>query len=255
MLQAKSLGFESVFVNTGNAHGVGKLPYMPVNTQLPQAPSCDKRSKKQSTQHEAGSCSAATCNRAARRSRRRARGSTRESTARRSSRAGARSSSPRRGSSSPTVHLLTSNQTRLVRLAQFIQAEEAAVGINVVIEPTDTATANARAAAGTYDAYLGGFSGSPDTDRNIFQFVATPGSFNWSGYSNPRVDLILANARKADKKKAIATLYHAALKIVLADRPVIYLYHPIVYAAVAANVSGVQLPFDALLRVAFARYR
>ncbi len=156
---------------------------------------------------------------------------------------------------SPTVHLLTSNQTNLLRLAQVIQAEEAAVGINLVIEPTDTATANTRAATGNFDAYLGGFSGSPDTDRNIFQFVATSGSFNWSGYSNHRLDLILANARMAMKKKAIATLYHAALQIILADRPVIYLYHPIVYAAVATNVSGVQLPFDTLLRVAFAQYR
>ena len=39
-----------------------------------------------------------------------------------------------------TVHLLTSNTTALLRLAQFIQAQEAAVGINVVIDSVDQPT-------------------------------------------------------------------------------------------------------------------
>ncbi len=49
------------------------------------------------------------------------------------------------GIQNPTVHLLTSliNDDRVV--AQFIQAQEAAVGINVVIDSTDTATGAARA--------------------------------------------------------------------------------------------------------------
>jgi len=256
VLHTKSLGFESVFVNVGNTNGVGKLPYAPVSTQLAASaelrhafeeaidrntlsrvvfggdvqPGCTPFAPTSPGFDPSIHCTPFNL-------------------------AGAKKLVAASGIVSPTVHLLTSNQTDLLRLAQFIQAEEAAVGINVVIEPTDTATANSRAAAGNFDAYLGGFSGSPDTDRNIFQFVATSGSFNWSGYSNPRLDLILANARMAMKKKAIATLYHAALQIILADRPVIYLYHPVVYAAVAANVSGVQLPFDTLLRVALAQYK
>lgn len=255
-LQTKSLGFESVFVNMGNAHGVGKLPYAPVSTELSSSPelrhafeeAIDRNTLSRVVfgGHVQPGCTpfAPTSP-----------GFDASIQCAPFDPAGAKRLVAASGIVSPTVHLLTSNQTDLLRLAQFIQAEEAAVGINVVIDPTDTATANTRAAAGTFDAYLGGFSGSPDTDRNIFEFVATSGSFNWSGYSNPRLDLILANARKAMKKKAIATLYHAAQQIILADRPIIYLYHPIVYAAVAANVSGVQLPFDTLLRVAFAQYR
>jgi peptide/nickel transport system substrate-binding protein len=153
------------------------------------------------------------------------------------------------------VHLLTTNQSDMVRLANFVQLQEAAVGINVVVDPTDAATANARTTAGNFEAYLGSWSGSPDTDRQFFQFLATHGSLNMSGYSNPRLDHILANARKATNPKSLARLYGAAQQIILADRPAIYLYHPIVYAAVAANVSGVQLPFDVLLRAASAQYR
>ena len=52
------------------------------------------------------------------------------------------------GFPNPTVHLLTPNATDCVRLAQFIQAEEAAVGINVVIDspttPADVGAAEQR---------------------------------------------------------------------------------------------------------------
>jgi peptide/nickel transport system substrate-binding protein len=256
VLNVQSLGFVGVFVNMGNAHGTGNLPYSPVGTQLASSPTLrqafeeaiDRKAMQRVVfeGHVLPGCTPISpvspafdpsirCTPF--------------------SPAGAKKLVAVSGIASPTVHLLTPNQTVMLVLAQFIQAEEAAVGINVVIDQTDTATASARVAAGTFDAYLGGFSGSADTDRNIFQFLATSGSFNWSGYSNQRLDLILANARKATNPKAIATLYHAAQQIILADRPVIYLYHSIIYAAVAANVNGVQLPFDTLLRVAFAQYK
>ena len=65
--------------------------------------------------------------------------------------------------------------------------------------------------------------------------VATSGSRNYSGYSNPRLDLILANARKATTPKALATLYHVAQQILLDDRPIIFLYHSVRYAAVSTR--------------------
>ena len=58
------------------------------------------------------------------------------------------------GVASPTVHLLTSNTTTNLVLAQFIQAEEAAVGINVVIDPADNPTALARELSGSFDTAI-----------------------------------------------------------------------------------------------------
>ena len=142
-----------------------------------------------------------------------------------------------------------------LRLAQFIQAEEAAVGINVVIDSTDFATSLSKADAGTYDTFLIGWSGRVDPDGNIYQFVATTGSQNDSGYSNPRLDLILANARKAATAEARATLYQAAQQIILQDRPLIYLYHAVTRAGLAKQLQGVKLYPDTLLRVAFAQYK
>ena len=159
------------------------------------------------------------------------------------------------GVSSPTVHLMVPTGTVPLRLAQFLQSEENAVGINVVIDSTDFVTSLSKADAGTYETFQIGWSGRVDPDGNIYQFVGTTGSQNDSGYSNPRLDLILNNARKAATEKARKTLYRAAQKIMLADRPLIYLYHPVVRAGVSKSLKGVQMYPDTLVRVAFAQYK
>jgi peptide/nickel transport system substrate-binding protein len=256
VLAAKSLGYVAVYVNMGNTHGVGNLPYstatnpLASSAKLRQAfeeaidrktmswvvfqgralPGCTFISPVSPAFDASIHCTPFDP-------------------------AAAAKLVAASGIPNPTVHLLTSNATDSTLLAQFIQAEEAAVGIKVVIDSIDQTTVFARIGSGDFDAWLGSWSGSPDTDRNVFQMLSASGSRNYSGYSSPRLDLILANARKATRHKAIATLYHAAQQVILADRPIIYLYHPIVYAAVAANLTGVQLPFDTLLRAAFAQYR
>jgi peptide/nickel transport system substrate-binding protein len=151
----------------------------------------------------------------------------------------------------PTVNLdSVGNST----LDQFIQSEEQAVGINVTINTISEPLMTAVQSAGHFDAMVTGWTGSPALDRNVFQWLATSGSRNFGGYSNPRLDEILANARKATSAKALKVLWHAAFKIMIDDRPIIFLYHPIVYAAVAGNVKGVEFLQDVQARVDFAQY-
>jgi peptide/nickel transport system substrate-binding protein len=157
------------------------------------------------------------------------------------------------GVASPTVHLLTPAGGDM-RLPLFIQAEEAAVGINVVIDSPDFTTAVARAFAGNFDAYLIGNTGSLDPGVFLSNREGTSGSGNVSGYSNPRLDYILANAFKATTVRARRTLYRAAQEIVLADRPVIVLAHPIFFAATSTKVTGAAL-VSTSFRVAFAQLR
>ena len=259
VMKAESLGYEAIYINIGNTQGIGHLPYGLANNVLASSPklrqafeeAIDRKTlskvvfggrvqpgctpvspaSPQFTAYELNiHCTPFNTT-------------------------AAKKLVAASGIANPTVHLLTSTQSDLLRLAQFIQGEEARVGINVVIDATDAPTANARTTEGSFDAYLGGWSGSPDTDRQFFQFLATSGSLNMSGYSNHRLDIILGNARRASKPTSLATLYRAAQQIILADRPVIYLYHPVVYAAVAANITGVKLPFDGFLRFATAQYR
>jgi peptide/nickel transport system substrate-binding protein len=159
------------------------------------------------------------------------------------------------GISNPTVHLMVPTGTAALRQAQFMQSEEAAVGIKIVIDSTDFVTSLSKADAGTYDTFQIGWSGRVDPDGDIYQFVASTGSQNDSGYSNARLDLILNNARKASTVEARQTLYRAAQKLILADRPLIYLYHPVTRAGVATSLKSITMYPDTLLRVAFATYK
>jgi peptide/nickel transport system substrate-binding protein len=157
------------------------------------------------------------------------------------------------GVPNPSLRLVTdTTDSDFTRVAQFVQAQAAAVGIEVVIE----AALGAEAATGKFEARLATWSGGSDPDRNLYRFLATSGSSNNSGYSNPRLDLILENGRKSVTEKSRRTLYRVAQEIVLADRPIIYLYYPIRYAGLdTTKVSGVDFFADTQLRVAFAELR
>jgi peptide/nickel transport system substrate-binding protein len=158
------------------------------------------------------------------------------------------------GISNPTVNLMVPTGTVALREAQFIQAEEAAVGIKVNVQSTDFVTSLSKADAGTYDAFLIGWSGRVDPDGNIYGFVATSGTLNDSGYSKNIVDRFLNHARSASTTKARRNYYHAIVQQILQDRPLIYLDHPIAFAGITTKVTGVTMDPDTLLRVAFAGY-
>jgi peptide/nickel transport system substrate-binding protein len=160
------------------------------------------------------------------------------------------------GFSNPTVHLLTGiiDDDRIV--AQFIQAQEAAVGINVVIEASDSIAALAKAVNGDFDVRLSGFvPGSPDPNADIYPFLTTSGSRNYSGYSNPRLDLILSNGLKATSVPARSTLYRTAQQIIHDDRPIICLYNPVTLAAFSTNLAGVGLTSLGTMTVANAHFK
>jgi peptide/nickel transport system substrate-binding protein len=162
----------------------------------------------------------------------------------------------RSGFASPTVHLLTRDGTDNLRAAQFIQAQEAAVGINVVIEVADTTAELARARSGDFDTRLNGWApGSADPHKNTFQFLATTGVRNYSGYSNPRMDLILANGVKATTFEARSKLYRTAQQILVTDRPVIPLYSLISFAGTGASVTGVRLFDNGAIDVEHAQFK
>jgi peptide/nickel transport system substrate-binding protein len=157
------------------------------------------------------------------------------------------------GITNPTVNLMVPSQPNGAQVAAVIQAEEAAVGINVVIDSTDVPTALVVLASGSWDAALLNsiVPGDPDYFYNAFD---TNGSGNWPGYSNPRLDLILANGRRATTLEARRALYDTAAQILLADRPRIWLFYPDGYVGVSTSVSGVEFSPDGHMVVAFARY-
>jgi len=155
------------------------------------------------------------------------------------------------GIPNPTVHLLGAALT-----GQFIQAQEAAVGINVILDTADDATIAAWRTSGNFDTLLFGRSpGVADPNDMISPFFASSGAQNWGGYSNPRLDLILANGLKATSIQARSTLYHAAQQIIENDRPVIVLYNVTTIAAISTNVTGIEITPSGAVTLANARFK
>ena len=160
------------------------------------------------------------------------------------------------GFPNPTIHLLANSASDTVRKAQFIQAEEAAVGIKVVIETADLATISAREKSGDFELRIGSFMpGMADPHFNIYGSVATTGPRNYMGYSNPRLDLILSNGLKATSITARSTLYHVAQQIIANDRPLLVFYNPTAIAAFSTSLTGLHLSASGLLIVEGARYK
>jgi peptide/nickel transport system substrate-binding protein len=160
------------------------------------------------------------------------------------------------GYPNPTVHLLSQSDSTTQLEAQFIQSEEAAVGIDVVIETVDPGTAIARRTAGSFDAGLAARSpGSPDPHLMIYPSVSTAGTLNFSGYSNPRMDYVLTHGLEATNPKARAVYYHVAMQIIHDDRPIIVLYAPTGIAAYnSAVVSGVEQTPSGFVSVVNAQF-
>jgi peptide/nickel transport system substrate-binding protein len=159
------------------------------------------------------------------------------------------------GVSNPKVTLTIATDVVAARLGQVIQAMEKQVGIDVSLAPTEFVTSLNRADAGNFDAFAVGWSGRVDPDGNIYGFVATPGTLNDSGYSDPKLDFILNNARRSVTDKSRTTLYAAAMKIIHRQRPLIYLYHPVNYYGVTTKVDGVKVYGDGLIRAYNAGFK
>jgi peptide/nickel transport system substrate-binding protein len=157
--------------------------------------------------------------------------------------AGARKLVAKSGFSTPmTVHLLTTNDTAMLRLAQFVQAEEAAVGFNVVIDPVDQPTQLARERGGQFDTAINQYGTDPEPNTLISRSFDTLGAVNYSGYSNPRLDYVLKNGLEASSHDARAVNYRVAQQIIHDDRPIIVLYaRSGLYAFDASRLTGVEL--------------
>jgi peptide/nickel transport system substrate-binding protein len=161
------------------------------------------------------------------------------------------------GIANPTVQLSYPNDVQRQVLAEFLQAEEQAVGITLVLNPTDSTTLTAQVNAGAYQTRLS--TGTPvksDPDWLYVNFLNAAGTpSNIWGYSNPALTRDLVNSRRTVNPEDRRIVVSAAQKVVMADRPLIVLDHVVNRAAVSSKLTGIQVYSDQYLRVAFAGWK
>ena len=80
-------------------------------------------------------------------------------------------------------------------MMQVVQAMVAEAGFDVTLRATEFATLLSEQTAGNFQLSRSDWSGRPDPDGNLHQFVTCEGGINDPKYCNPEVDRLLNEAR------------------------------------------------------------
>jgi peptide/nickel transport system substrate-binding protein len=158
------------------------------------------------------------------------------------------------GIPNPTVHLLESSSTVADLIAQVVQSEEQAVGINVVIDTVSSAARNAAESAGNFDAVILTTAFGEDPGLSLLGEFGTGQEGNYTGFSSPQLDLIAANWFKSTSAQSQKTLLHAADEILANARPMIVLYYQNTALAYNTELAGIQTANGQFYKLAFAYY-
>ena len=150
--------------------------------------------------------------------------------------------------------MLISNTPDSLQLGQALQAMVKEGGFDLKIEPVEFTSLLDLQDQGKYQAVQIGWSGRPDPDGNISTFVATGGSQNVAGYSNPSLDALLDKARSTQDQEQRKQMYGQVQTMLQDDAPLVYLYRQRNLTGVAKKLSGVQVFPDGIIRVAFAGF-
>jgi len=152
------------------------------------------------------------------------------------------------------LSLLTSNTPDSLQFAQALQSMVKDGGFDLKIEPVEFTSLLDLQDQGKFQAVQIGWSGRPDPDGNISTFVATGGSQNVAGYSSPKVDALLRQARESQNAAQRRTLYGQAQTALQDDAPLVYIYRQRNLTVVSKKLSGVQVFPDGIIRVARAGF-
>ena len=153
------------------------------------------------------------------------------------------------GVESVDLELLVPTDAERQQVAQIIQAMVAEIGIKLSIKPTELMTLLDIARQGKFQSHLVGWSGRVDPDLNVTPMLACGAAGNDAHYCNKDLDSILTQARASGDVETRKGLYSKAIHILLADLPIVYLYHSQWIFALNSNLEGFK-PFpDGIIRI------
>ena len=139
-------------------------------------------------------------------------------------------------------------------LAQFIQSEEQAVGINVTLDPTDPTTLNARENSGAYQTCSRRDHAGQERPRLAVRQLPRDqrATVQLVRLFEPARDARSREQPQGGEREGPEDRHRRRAEAVLADRPWIVLDHILNRAAFSNKLAGVQVYPDQYLRVAFA---
>ncbi len=134
------------------------------------------------------------------------------------------------------------------QVAQIIQSMTADVGIKVNIELVEFGTLLSQLDSHKFEAVQLGWSGRPDPDGNIYAHFVTAGGFNYTGYTNSRLDTLLDAARILTNPDQRKRAYAEAMDLLTEDVPYLFLWWPKQYKVLGPKLQGFVHISDGMMR-------
>ncbi|HEU5139659.1 MAG TPA: ABC transporter substrate-binding protein [Bacillales bacterium] len=134
------------------------------------------------------------------------------------------------------------------QIGQMLQSMLSAVGIKVDLELVEFGTMLDQMFAGDYQALRIGWSGRIDPNGDTFTWFTTNGSLNSMGYSNPKVDQLLKEARTISDRAERKAKYDKVSQILWDEVPYVFLYHPKNIITMKKYVEGFNHVPDGMIR-------
>ena len=144
--------------------------------------------------------------------------------------------------------MIPSGSPQQVQIGEIIQNMAKDAGINVKLQPVEFGQILAAQKDKNYDATRVGWSGRPDPDGNIYNFIYTKAGNNDEGYSNPAADDLLNQSRIPSEMARRKAIYSQVLQIVRDDMPYMYLYFPKDFKLMQPAVKGYVHVLDGIIR-------
>jgi peptide/nickel transport system substrate-binding protein len=150
----------------------------------------------------------------------------------------------------PHVTLMVTTVPEIMQAAQVIQAMAAEAGFTIDIQATESNSAIQASVDGQFELYLTYWSGRTDPDGNLYNFVScnAPPALNVARYCYAEVDQELDASRTVEATADRLAHYSKIADRILADRPLIYLWHPTWLFAMNAKLAGFTPYPDGLIR-------
>jgi peptide/nickel transport system substrate-binding protein len=146
-----------------------------------------------------------------------------------------------------TLKTSTDETTRL--LAQAIQQQLAAVGIDLSIRPAEFGTFYADITKGAFQMYILRWTGASNLDPDIFRYCYSSASMppkgaNRGHYTNPEVDRLLAAAAATTDQPTRRAAYIRVQQILAQDVPSIPLWYPSNETIHTTRLTGIHPDAD-----------
>ena len=147
------------------------------------------------------------------------------------------------------VDLMVPKGAETEAVAQVIQSMASEAGFDMKIRVTEFATSLKQAESGEYQAYMLAWSGRIDPDGNSYVFMRKDAPQNYSAFANADADKALDDARLVTDQSQRKAIYEKLAKVVLEEKPLLYLYHRRILIAHTTKLEGYKQMPDGLVRV------